>query len=607
MSMTANLQIAPQVPSEFTPAVPMTSSDFVVSRRFREYVTDGQTTFTYDGTNVIKFTLNSADSFLDGRNSWLQFKLYATAVAGGDWTAQELTSRFLESGGAHSLFRRLRISLSNGTIISDYDYSTLYAMVRQHTMSLQHLEHQEGLSSYDGAQDDIYDATCNQQVLISQPASVALADGTLGAKDGPNGCQLFTYAGVGGVVKLGDELVLHVGIATGNAGPVANQQPNTIVGKVRAIPDANSVQLEVGRDYGAYTAGANDMTKIRGFHIVNRGDLSARWRGAQGADPDSAVLCKVKIFSDFFNNIKYLPLPFLRNLTIELELNRPAHSVVIPKSFAAITPTFNWTIKDPVIVANLVTPSESLMNAYVEQYNSEQGIMLHWIDYQSNKRTLQTGVSSESVVIPSNCHSALAIIVAQKPDFCESVNASTWCNDTNGLSVKGRIQTYQFQIGSEYFPFNRAVRCGEAPNASRASCELAGVISNGNAWNYVLGAIDSHGAKYECSSIIKQDYLSVNNIPVPSVGVGFGTAGRFLMLDSSKFYMAARLDRDGNYTGIDTSNNDIQLNITRTGAYQVSDNASPFANLTNQAVYLHSFIIHNRLIRISKASTIVFS
>jgi len=184
MSMTANLQIAPQVPSEFTPAVPMTSSDFVVSRRFREYVTDGQTTFTYDGTNVIKFTLNSADSFLDGRNSWLQFKLYATAVAGGDWTAQELTSRFLESGGAHSLFRRLRISLSNGTIISDYDYSTLYAMVRQHTMSLQHLEHQEGLSSYDGAQDDIYDATCNQQVLISQPASVALADGTLGAKDG---------------------------------------------------------------------------------------------------------------------------------------------------------------------------------------------------------------------------------------------------------------------------------------------------------------------------------------------------------------------------------------------------------------------------------------
>ena len=605
---SSNLTIAPVVPSEFTPSIPTTSSDFVVSRRFREYVSDGQTEYKFDGTNIIKFTLNSADAFLDGRNSWLQFKLYATAAAGGNWTEQELTSRFLESGGAHSLFRRLRISLSNGTIISDYDYSTLYAMIRQHTMSLQHLEHQEGLSSYDGAQDDIYDATCNQQILKPQGVAVPAAGvgiGTLTARDGATGCALFTYTGVGNDVKLGDELVLNNGVA--NAAAYAQSQlPNSVVGKVRSITDANNVQLEMAVSYTLYT-GNDNVATIRGYYIVNRGDLSARWRGAQGSNETSAVLCKVKIFSDFFNNIKYLPLPFLRNLTIELELNRPAHSVVIPKSFLAVTPTFNWTIKDPVIVANLVTPSESLMNAYVDQYNSEQGIMLHWIDYQSNKRTLQAGATNESVVIPSNCHSALAVVVAQKPDFCESVNASTWCNDTNGISVKGRIQSYQFQVGSEYFPFNRAVRCGEASDALRASCELAGVISNGNAWNYVLNAIDSHGAKYECSSIIKQDYLSVNNIPVPSVGAGFGTAGRFLMLDSSKFYMAARLDRDGNYTGIDTSNNDIQLNISRTGAYQTTDNASPFANQANQAVYLHAFIVHNRLMRISKSSTIVFS
>jgi len=598
-----NLQILPSIPNEFSPSVPTSSSDFVVSRRMREYVADGQTTFSYDGTNVIKFTLNSADSFLDGRNSWLQFKLWATAAAGGNWTAQELSSRFLESGGAHSLFRRLRISLSNGTIISDYDYSALYSMVRQHTMSTQHLEHQEGLSSYDGLQDDIYDATCNQQIV--KPQGVALANGGLTARNAANGCATFTYAGIGNDVKLGDEVVLNCSIS-GAAAFAQSALTNSIVGKVRSITDADNVLLEMAVDYGAYAAGAA-MTNIRGYHIVNRGDLSARWRGAQGSSEAGAVLCKIKLFSDFFNNIKYLPLPFLRNLTIELELNRPAHSVVIPKSFAALTPNFVWTIKDPVIVANLVTPSESLMNAYVDQYNSEQGIMLHWIDYQSNKRTLTSGATSESVIIPSNCHSALAILVAQKPDFCESVNASTWCNDTNGISVKGRIQSYQFQIGSEYFPFNRSVRCGEGADATRATCELPGVLSNGNAWNYVLTALDSHGAKYECSSIIKQDYLAVNNIAVPSVGVGFGTDGRFLMLDSSKFYMAARLDRDNNYTGVDTSNNDIQLNFTRTGAYQVSDNASPFANLTNQAVYLHSFIVHNRLMRISKASSIVFS
>jgi len=572
----------------------------------REYIADGQTTFSFDGTNTIKFTLNSADAFLDGRNSWLQFKLWATAAAGGNWTAQELTSRFLESGGAHALFRRLRISLSNGTIITDHDYSALYAMVRQHTMSFQHLEHQEGLSSYDGMQDDIYDATLNQQILKPQGIAVPAAGADIGkltARDAATGCSIFTYTGVGGDVKIGDELVLNNGITT----PAAYAQsglPNSVAGKVRSITDADNVVLEMAVNYTEY-AGNVAAATIRGYYIVNRGDLSSRWRGAQGSSEPSAVLCKVKLFSDFFNNIKYLPLPFLRNLTIELELNRAAHSVVIPKSLLALTPTFTWTIKDPVIVANLVTPSEQLMNAYVDEYNSEKGIMLHWIDYQSNKRTLTPGATSESVVIPSNCHSALAVLVAQKPDFCESVNASTWCNDTNGISVKGRIQSYQFQVGSEYFPFNRPVRCGEATDASLANCQLAGVITNGNAWNYVLGALDSHGAKYECSSIIKQDYLSVNNIPVPSVGVGFGTAGRFLMLDSSKFYMAARLDRDGNYTGIDTSNNDIQLNINRCGAYVVTDTA--FGNPSNQPVYLHSWIVHNRLMRISKSSTIVFS
>jgi len=564
MSMTANLQIAPQVPSEFTPAVPMTSSDFVVSRRMREYIADSQTEFKYDGNNVIKFTLNSADAFLDGRNSWLQFTLQAPAAAATNLTVQEATSRFLESGGAHSLFSRLRISLSNGTIISDYDYSQLYATVRQHTMSAQHLNFQEGFSSYDSLHSSV-----NDGVKLPSKSFESLAN---------PGAASYTAAGriVGGLagtattMRIGDEVIITVTSQPAAAATTASQ---TIVGRIATIPDANSFTLEAGNvanEQDIPAAGA----KVTGIFKVN-GERTHRFRGAVGVDDATAVLCKIKLFSDFFNNIKYLPLPFLRNLTIELTLNRGLHSVVFAKNSAALGGSFNWIIKNPVIMANLVTPSESLINAYVEQYNSEQGIMLHWIDYQSNKIGSSNAVQNENLRIPSNCHSALAVIVAQKPSEAQAVIAgTTWYNDTNGNSLKMSITSYQFQVGSEYFPFARPV-------------DTSGV-SNGNAWNHVLGALDSHGAKYECSSIVPTEYYSVNSY-VRQAGV--------IANESLRFYMATRLDRDGNYTGIDTSNNDIQLNITRSGAKDAGFDGS----------YYHCFIIHNRLIRISKASTIVFS
>jgi hypothetical protein len=577
-----NLQILPSIPSEFSPSVPTSSSDFVVSRRMREYVSDGQTTFSYDGNNTIKFTLNSADAFLDGRNSWLQFKLYASSSASGaaDYagvgglTAQngEILSRLLETGGGHALFSRLRISLSNGTIISDYDYSQLYGMVRQHTMSAQHLEFQEGFSSYDG----IYSSCSDGNKLISEQMDTPIVNANIPTLAYDYGTQvLTTAAGDAQLFRVGDEIVFHFAGIGGGVADI-NSYSGCIFGKVKEITSNTTITLE--NTYSANAAADANVAaaRIQALYRLS-GKRTHRNRGAVGtlANP---ILMKIKLFSDFFNNVKYLPLPFLRNLTIELTLNRTAHAVQFSKRLAAASnPAMHWIIKDPVIVANLVTPSEQLINAYVDQYNSNEGIMLHWLDYQSNKVTAAPNVTSENLRIPSNCHSALAILLAQKLPESQSVNTDSWVNDTNGLNVKQNLSSYQFQVGSEYFPFARAV-------------DTSGV-NNGNAWNYVLQALDSHGAKYECSSIVPQEYYTNNAIYRPDA-VAAGVVA--ITDDSLKFIMAARLDRDGNYSGVDTSNNDIQLNITRSAAAVAG-------------LYYHAFVVHNRLMRISKASTIVFS
>jgi hypothetical protein len=571
-----NLQILPSIPSEFSPSVPTSSSDFVVSRRMREYIADGQTTYTYSGNNVIKFTLNSADAFLDGRNSWIQFKLFGAFSADGNLANvdAEKLSRFLETGGAHSLFRRLRISLSNGTIISDYDYSQIYAIVRQHTMSASHLQFQEGPGSFDGLSSDIYDYDVNSGGKIFD-YSVVTAANALGATY-DFGTRTLTFAGAHATgVKVGDEIAIITPV------DAPNNSSGMIIGKV--ISNTGTVivlstdALQCGQDIDL---NAGDINAVA---VVRRGDASHRYRGSQGTTDANHVLCKMKLFSDFFNNVKYLPLPFLRNLTIELTLNRDAHCVVFAKNSDPGAVDFRWTVKDPVVVANLVTPSEALMNAYVDQYNSEQGIMLHWIDYMSNKRTLELA-QSQSIVIPSNCHSALGVIAVQKLAEAEAQTGNSWVTDTHGINVKALLQEYQFQVGSEYFPFSKPVQCGTGAQA----------LTNGNAYQYVLQTLDSHGAKYECSSIVPNEFYAVNSVVRP-VNVGGGAAG--LTNESLRFVLAARLDRDGNYTGIDTSNNDIQLNLVRTGV--------PGAPYTGY--YLHSWIVHNRLMRISKASSIVFS
>lgn len=561
-----NVLVGETLPSEFMPTAPVSTSNFVVSRRMREYTTDAQTSFTFNGTDTIRFILNSPDSFLDGRNSWLQFKLFGTFIGDGGLANNDMEklSRFLSVGGGHCLFRRLRISLSNGTIISDHDYSSLYSIIRQYTMSQNHLEYNEGMQSFDGINSNLYSNDLTGYVFDN---SITSAQANAAAWDFGAARLRFTDAQNGSTfIKPGDEVVIVPDDGGGAGG--ASIVRGRCISNVNTGVNQNDVILDGLRGQDVDLAAGS----ISAVYIVKKGDLSSRHRGAQGtADGDNtSVLIKIKLLSDFLNNVKYIPLPFLRNLQIELTLNRDAHTCVFTKP-ATGTPDFRWTIKDPVFVANLITPSEKLMSLFVEEYNSENGIMMQWIDYQSNSRTLQN-TQTESLVIPSNCHSALGILAVQKLPESEAVNADSWVVDTQGIMTKNRVDTYQFQIGSEYYPFGAPAKCHS--------------VHNGNAFSYVIQSLDSHGAKYESTSILPTEFYSVNTIVRP---VGGDVAN-----ESLRFVMAQRFDRDGNYSGVDCTNNDIQLNIIRSGA-------------GTAGTFIQSFILHNRLIRISRSSTIVYS
>lgn len=573
MSSMNSLQIVPIPPNEFSPSIATSSSEFVSARRVREYIPDGPSIYEQSSADKIVFTLNSADSFLDGVNSFLRFKLGITPGTGTNFTAQEQTARFLASGGGHALFKNLTISLSNGTQIENIErYSDLYHIIKSWTMSKDHLVHNEHTSG-DGYWTSYRDRESpygNQWSVVDNQNGALALDAATGAV---TGFANITASGI----QVGDELCIV--LSTTNA---TNRTPTILYCRVVSISTVNNLIVE---GYGIDLVGPINIAAAgnTGIQIVYRWNraVSARARSASQVVvnnttlPGTEVQLKVKLLSNFLQNNKYVPLCFLKNLRIELTLNRPSHCLVTQKlnaNGAQIAPLYQAVLGDVRYVASLVTPSEPLLNEYIKMFNND-GIVMNYISYQYNLKVIE-GAVQESVIIPASCRSALAVISAQYMPYSEGSDGDTWSQDTIATTIKGNVTEFQYQVGSEFFPFGRQVQC-------------QGVF-NGDAFNHTLMAFASHSAKLETCSIVPQEWYAINTV------LRQVAAAANLTDESVRFIMASRLDRTGSFSGLDLSSSDLQLNITRSGALAFR----PF---------LRSYVVHNRSIKISKLGSIVYS
>ena len=569
-----SLMIIPQTPSEFNPSVPMSSSQFVSRRSMREYIPDGPSIYEQQSSDKIVFTLNSADSFWDATNSYIRFKLGLTAGTGTNFVAQEQTARFLASGGAHSLFKNLTISLSNGTQIENIErYSDLYHILKSYTVSKDHVvqvEHTAGDGVYSSYRDQNAPYGNQWTVVDNQNGALALTTAT-GVLTG--------FADIAGSdIQVGDELCVVVSNTNATA-----RGPTIIYCRVRSIE--TNANLTVEGHGSAVDLGAANNTGIQIVYKWNRPTNSKSRAASQAVAsattlPGTDVILKMKPLSNFLMNSKYVPLCFLKNLRVELTLNRAAHCVVTEKknrNGSIIAPVYRVVLGDVRYVCSLVTPSEPLMNEFIKMYNGD-GIIYNYISYQYNLKVIEGSVS-ETVVIPASCRSALTVIAAQYMDYAESVSGDAWSTDTIGTTIKGNIIEWQFQVGAELYPFNKALAYG---------------YGNGDTFNHCQQAFASHSAKYECNSIVPEEYYAINSVLRQDTG-----ANANLTNESTKFIMASKLDRCGNYSGLDLSSSDLQLNILRSGPVTSGG--------TSMRPYLRTWLVHNRSMVISKNGSICYS
>jgi hypothetical protein len=120
------------IPAEAQYLITPTSNNVITDTQTSRFNPRGANSFTYDGTNVIRFDIASNPNyFMNGKNSYLTFDHHVLGIPadGGGHTYRAYFQN------AHSWIKRVRIVTQSGDVLEDIDdYNLLYNMLSDATI-----------------------------------------------------------------------------------------------------------------------------------------------------------------------------------------------------------------------------------------------------------------------------------------------------------------------------------------------------------------------------------------------------------------------------------------------------------------------------------------
>ena len=557
--------ILPVIPSNMVPPPALTSqSQFIVSRRYRQFLPDsGVGPYSYSSNNRIQITLNSPSEFLSGADSWLEFDLTLTLADTDATTNAALVRKYLDCGGGHTIFNNMRIQASNGTIFEDIQqYNKLYSIMSRYTVSADHVRYVEGALSGDSV---------NKQYEYNEQATGNVVD--------PGTVMVYTNAGPtvtypntsskgtifqDDVLRVGDQLLIK---HTGNA---------ALDYRTVAAINANGQVFTLS---AALTAGADG--NIAFIQNLSRSPNYTAYSSRRIAANSAVFKCKIKPFSNLLNNHQLFPLAFCKNLQLVFSLERPEFVISSPVSpSGAASMTANYTINNVKYMACMINPSDEILESYTNLYNSEEGIKIPFISYIHSLRNLPSGTLG-SWTIPVNARSARAVITALYSRHSEEVDRYCYNYDSISNTLKNGVSEYVYRAGGESFP-----------SFGRYNVDTE---SNNEMLQAALLAMDSAGNTLHDVSFKPTDFYAINNLTLTSsAGVAENRT-----LESLRSVFAARLSRGDAYTGIDLLNSDLIVEFIPNTL------AAGAGGPTVTPIYARSFILHDRILSVSRLGSIV--
>lgn len=564
--MSATIVLPNTVPLGFVfPNTATTAKSIVKKDKIEIQPANYAATYSYASNGRLQFNVSTNSAFLDGPESYIRcdfavtltaaLTTYLATATGYDLQFNEIVA--LDVGGIHSCIRNMTISsVSQSTRL---EYSDLYnfnyaikSCILENAMEVDQTGWVYGDSIGLGYQGQLFDRVIYlQRGLDYNPATAVTVTG--GANIG-----IITVTVLAGTVysydiQPGDMVYIELSTVAAFADAAVSYSYEFMV---TTITSTTIVGYANGSDI---SAGAN---KIRNMFVRKR-DCAAIQARTQVCNtlnhvlewrPNSAILKHV------------FPLFLMKSgLFFDFELENPVQCLrLLPPNHldaSYVTSAVTYFLANAYFVATLITPHPNVMDIFVDQWNTERGLIYPIPSYICRPINGTAGAQSEVIRFNIGARSVRRINVVQvDQNISEANTMDTLCNFSKSTWLRGGVKEYQFQIGAHNFPNNKVITLYNVPQNGKTYATATEPFQQ---TMIVNGATTKH------ARMNREDWASIHNYSLRVSGVD-------IVNETAKFIMSVDLSRDnygtGYLTGQDTSQIPTQLTVDRTEAYNVNTN-----------------------------------
>lgn len=370
-------------------------SEFVKSRRMVEILPDSQSSYGSNGNYRATFNIGSSGAeFLDSLNSYFKCDLVVTTPADGTYAVRA----HLDEGGIHSLIKSITIQTRNGTRIEHIDnYNKLYALMRNYTMSKNHV-------------DSVQSHECGDSMAFR-----------------PYLDPDYLYQDAAAIRPVDEEEFILLPQFTHDSTPATNsaninasfRSPLAVLNKPARLECANGSSHKLS------------------FKLL------------------SDFLSHMKYLPLPMMNQLQIVFEFER-ADLGLFLTKRAVATGIALHGIVSGDALTYSINNFRYVASMVEMSDVVLSEYEKAYNGP-GISIPFQSHRAFRNTLTGTAGSFEIQFGVNSARYLLITLMANHSFTESTQARSW--HSNSWFLKDKLKNYRVQSGGKVFPANSPIDC----------------------------------------------------------------------------------------------------------------------------------------------------
>ncbi|MGZ8882558.1 MAG: hypothetical protein ACXW1B_03650, partial [Nitrososphaeraceae archaeon] len=313
------------------------------------------------------------------------------------------------------------------------------------------------------------------------------------------------------------------------------------------------------------------------------------------------VKVQFKLLNGLLGMREWVPLRYLRNLRIIIDW-APAWMCMLSgrPSFSTDAKSSGIQIRNLRYIMSVVEPVDSVLAIWDEKYRSDMGLVYHYPDFYNHRHYKSSSASTEDYIIPASFVSVRAVITAlylksqmiqsDSAVFAHSVEADgavaeSFSIDKVGVLTHGKIDEYEYVVGSERYPRDGRVKLD---------------IQGGENFLHNLKTLHRSADKNLAVRFKPQDLRAIHPTTLDLLNgnaCGGSHASASGSANSLKTIFTGDFTKEGELSGVSLRMNDLQ-------AVYYRSTQSAWASATfNMPLTYQSWIVYDRVVQIKDSTS----